>query len=56
MIRGLGQAEADGLIAERGEVDVGCDFCGRHYRYDAVDIAQLFAPKGDQPPVTTVVQ
>jgi molecular chaperone Hsp33 len=56
MIRGLGQEEADSIIAERGEIDVGCDFCGRHYRFDAIDAARLFTAPGDQPPVSTVVQ
>lgn len=56
MIRGLGQEEADSIVAERGEIDVGCDFCGKHYRFDAVDAAQIFAPPGDQPPATTTVQ
>jgi molecular chaperone Hsp33 len=56
MIRGLGREEADGIIAERGDIDVGCDFCGQHYRFDAVDAAQLFASPGDQPPVSGGVQ
>jgi molecular chaperone Hsp33 len=56
MIRGLGWQEAEGILAERGEIDVGCDFCGQHYRFDAVDAAQIFAAPGDQPPVTTAVQ
>ena len=56
MIRGLGQQEADSIVAEQGQIEVGCDFCGRQYRFDAVDAAQLFAPPGDQPPVTSVVQ
>ena len=56
MIRGLGQQEADSIVAEQGQIEVGCDFCGRQYRFDAVDAAQLFAPPGDQPPVTSAVQ
>ncbi|MDB5911536.1 MAG: chaperone protein family-like protein [Ramlibacter sp.] len=56
MIRGLGQEEADSIVAERGEIDVTCDFCGQHYRFDAVDAAQVFAPPGDQPPATSTVQ
>jgi molecular chaperone Hsp33 len=32
-----------GIVAERGEVEVGCDFCGQQYRFDAVDAAALFA-------------
>lgn len=56
MIRGLGREEADDILAERGEIEVGCDFCGRQYRFDAVDAVQIFTSPGDQPPVTTSVQ
>jgi molecular chaperone Hsp33 len=56
MIRGLGQQEAQGIVAERGGIDVACDFCGQQYRFDAVDAAQLFAAPGDQPPVSPTVQ
>jgi molecular chaperone Hsp33 len=51
MIRGLGQEEAQSILAERGEIDVGCDFCGQQYRFDAVDATRIFASPGDQPPV-----
>ena len=43
MIRGLGQEEAIGIVAERGDVEVGCEFCGKQYHFDSVDVAQLFA-------------
>jgi molecular chaperone Hsp33 len=56
MIRSLGREEADGIVEERGEIEVGCDFCGRQYRFDAVDAAQLFTAAGDQPPVMPTVQ
>ena len=56
MIRGLGRQEAEGILAERGEIDVGCEFCGQQYRFDAVDAAQIFTSPGDRPPVTTAVQ
>jgi molecular chaperone Hsp33 len=46
MIRGLGQGEAASIIAERGEIEVGCEFCGRQYRFDAVDAAQIFTAPG----------
>ena len=52
MLRGLGREESDSLIAERGEVEVGCDFCGRQYRFDPVDIGEMFTPQRDQPPST----
>jgi molecular chaperone Hsp33 len=56
MIRSLGAAEAEGILADRGEIEVGCDFCGQQYRFDAVDAAQIFTSPGDQPPVTKAVQ
>ena len=56
MIRGLGQEEADSILAERGEIDVGCDFCGKHYRFDAVDAAQIFTAPGDSPPGSSTMQ
>jgi molecular chaperone Hsp33 len=56
MIRGLGREEADSIMAERGDIEVGCDFCGLQYRFDAVDAERLFKSPGDQPPVTSAVQ
>ena len=44
MIQGLGQEEADSILQEREDIEVGCDFCGRQYRFDAVDAAQIFTP------------
>jgi molecular chaperone Hsp33 len=42
MLQGLGHAETRAVLAERGEVEVRCDFCNRAYVFDAVDVAQLF--------------
>ncbi len=57
MIQGLGQAEADGIVAEQGRIEVGCDFCGQQYRFDAVDTARLFASAAiDQPPGSSALQ
>lgn len=56
MIRGLGREEAEDILAERGAIDVACDFCGQHYQFDAVDAAQIFTSPGDQPPVSSAVQ
>jgi molecular chaperone Hsp33 len=44
MLQGLGEAETRAIVAERGEVEVRCDFCNRAYTFDAVDVAQLFSP------------
>ena len=50
MIRSLGTDEVESILAERGEVEVGCDFCGEQYRYDAVDAAHIFTRAEAQPP------
>ena len=49
MIVGLGAAEAEGIIAEQGQIEVGCEFCGVQYRFDPIDAAQLFLPAAERP-------
>ena len=44
MLQGLGETEMRSVLAERGQVEVHCDFCNRGYLFDAVDVAQLFNP------------
>jgi molecular chaperone Hsp33 len=56
MLRGLGRDESESLIAERGLVEVGCEFCGLQYRFDAVDVGEMFTPVQDQPPSSPAVQ
>jgi molecular chaperone Hsp33 len=43
MLMGLGREEVDSILAERGHVEIGCDFCGLQYSFDAVDVGGLFA-------------
>ncbi len=50
MLRNLGREEVNGIVAEQGKIDVGCDFCGRQYVFDAIDVDELFIPARDQPP------
>lgn len=42
MIVSLGREEAESILSERPDIEVGCEFCGLQYRFDAVDAAQLF--------------
>jgi molecular chaperone Hsp33 len=51
MLKSLGRAEADAILAERKDIEIGCDFCGVQYRFDPVDVGELFTPAQDQPPV-----
>jgi len=50
MLRSLGREEVEGIVAEQGRVEVGCDFCGTKYHYDAVDVGELFTPAEQQMP------
>ncbi len=50
MIAGLGEEEAASILAEREDIEVGCEFCGVQYHFDAVDAAQLFRPHTQLPP------
>jgi molecular chaperone Hsp33 len=43
MLRMLGHDEIKSIIAERGQVEVNCEFCNRHYGFDVVDAEQIFA-------------
>jgi molecular chaperone Hsp33 len=42
MLQGLGEDETRAILAERGEVEVRCDFCNRAYVFDAVDVGRVF--------------
>jgi len=43
LLRSLGPAETRSILAEQGAVIVTCEFCGRPYRFDAIDVERLFA-------------
>ncbi len=42
MLQGLGEVETRSILAERGTVDICCDFCNRAYVFDSVDVEKLF--------------
>lgn len=43
MLVSLGRKELESILAERGEVEVTCEFCGKAYRYSPSDMQGLFA-------------
>ena len=49
MLRTLGRAEVDSILAEQGVVSVTCDFCNAQYSFDAVDVGQLFFSGSTEP-------
>jgi molecular chaperone Hsp33 len=42
VLRMLGEAETCELLAERGQVDVTCEYCGQRRTFDPIDISRLF--------------
>ena len=56
MIRSLGTEEVESILAERGNMEVGCDFCGQQYHYDAVDAAHIFTGADVPPPSPSSLQ
>jgi len=56
MIRSLGTDEVESILAESGQVEVACEFCGKQYRFDPVDAAQLFTTPDATPPGPSAVQ
>ncbi len=46
----LGRDEALAALTEAGVADIACEFCGKHYLFDRVDIEQLFVGGGSAPP------
>ncbi len=56
MLKGLGQEEAESILHEQGQIEVGCDFCGQQERFDAVDVGRLFTPAARQSPQPGSVQ
>ncbi|MFN3732775.1 Hsp33 family molecular chaperone HslO [Comamonas testosteroni] len=56
MLTSLGEEEVESIVAERGKIEVGCDFCGQQYQFDAIDAARLFTEVQKQPPSSSSVQ
>lgn len=49
VLRSLGAEEVRSVIAEQGACTVTCEFCQKPYKFDAIDVEQLFndsAPRG----------
>ena len=43
-LRSLGAEEMHSILREQGKVHVDCEFCGRGYEFDEVDVQTLFVP------------
>ena len=38
-LRALGEEELNSILTEQGKIEVNCEFCGAHYKFDPIDIA-----------------
>ncbi len=52
MLKMLGTEEVEAALDDLGALEINCDFCGKHYAFDKVDCAQLFAT---DTPVETLI-
>lgn len=43
MLKSLGSAEAHDILEEQGRIEVSCEFCGKQYEFDKVDVEELFS-------------
>lgn len=53
MLLGLGRDEVQATLQEQQRIEVGCEYCGAQYRFDAVDVEQLFTATDKIQPHTT---
>lgn len=48
-LRILGREELESVLNERGQIEVNCEFCNKHYRFDRVDVEQLLRTELAEP-------
>lgn len=53
MLHSIGRAEAEAAVREDGIAEVTCEFCNTQYRFDRVDLEQLFRSGQDVPAAPT---
>jgi molecular chaperone Hsp33 len=42
MLRSISHQEASNIIKEQGNISVDCEFCGKEYQFDEIDIATIY--------------
>jgi len=56
MLVGLGREEIESVLAEQGQVEVTCEFCGQRQTFDPVDAAELFLSAAEHLPGPRTMQ
>ncbi len=46
----LGKEEIDHILADKGKIEMNCEYCRAHYEFDKVDAAALFCDDAQQAP------
>jgi len=52
-LRAMGRAELEDILQEQGAIEVDCEFCGKHYSFDQVDVEAILVPDGVSTPSNT---
>lgn len=52
-LRAMGRAELEDILQEQGAIEVDCEFCGKHYSFDQVDVEAILVPDGISIPSNT---
>ncbi len=47
VLKNLGQDEIQKIIKEENFIDIDCEFCGQHYKFDAIDAQQIFSDESN---------
>jgi molecular chaperone Hsp33 len=45
-LRAMGRTELDDIVLEQGSIEIDCEFCGKHYSFDQVDVEAIFTLDG----------
>jgi molecular chaperone Hsp33 len=53
LLLGLGREEIQSVLAEQGQLEIECGFCGRRYQYKAREVAELFQASARDPETRT---
>jgi len=52
-LRAMGRTELEDILQEQGAIEVDCEFCGKHYSFDPVDVEAILVPDGVSTPSST---
>lgn len=50
MLLSLGKIEIGEILEQEGEISVSCEFCSANYRFDSIDVEQMFSRRGPSSP------